>query len=83
MPSLWAHWRVVTAMAGPLSLGVCMAEREFVCVLCGKIFRRVSGDLLLPPDQVCDDCLAEFEPLEESELWEVINRRRQEMAQDG
>lgn len=57
-----------------------MTSRDFECILCGQPFSRVSSDVILPPDQVCDACLAEIGPLEEGELWAAIDRRRQELA---
>lgn len=46
-----------------------MAGRDFECLLCGKPFSRVCGDLILPEYQVCDECLAGLGYLEYKELW--------------
>jgi 5-methylcytosine-specific restriction endonuclease McrA len=58
------------------SLGVCIATRDFECTLCGRPFSRQTGDLILPADEVCDECLAAFGPLDEKDLWATIARRR-------
>ncbi len=58
-----------------LSLGICMATREFKCLLCGRQFTRMSADLILPETTVCDECLAELGSLNEVALREEIDRR--------
>lgn len=67
------------AMNG-LTLGVCMATREFKCLLCGRQFTRMSADLILPETTVCDACLAELGPLDEVALRKEIARRLAERA---
>jgi hypothetical protein len=49
-------------------LGIGMAPREFECMLCQKHYTLLCGDLVLPEYLLCDDCLAELQPLEEDEL---------------
>ncbi len=57
------------------SLGICMTEREFECLLCGRQFTRMSADLILPENRVCDECLAALGPLDEAALRNEITRR--------
>jgi hypothetical protein len=59
-----------------ITLGVCMAVRDFECLLCGKPYSRMSADCIMPSDRVCDECLAELGRLPEKELWETIARRQ-------
>lgn len=61
------------------SLGVCMAPRDFVCPLCGRKFTRVTADLILLEDTVCDSCLAEMGPLNGAARRERINQRLAEL----
>jgi hypothetical protein len=41
-----------------------LAVREFKCSLCQKPFTMLSGDLILPGPNICDDCLREVWELE-------------------
>jgi hypothetical protein len=59
-----------------ITLGVCMAERDFECLLCGKPFSRFCGDLIVPEYQVCDECLAKVNHLHGRELWAYIEENR-------
>ena len=34
-----------------------LAVREFACSLCGRQFTMLSGDLMVPGPNVCDECL--------------------------
>lgn len=45
-----------------ISLGICMAPRDFECPLCGQKFTRVSADCIPLEDTICASCLAELEP---------------------
>ena len=55
--------------------GVCIAERSFECLLCQRQYTRVSGDLILTEDLICNDCLKEFQRLDESELRKQVSDR--------
>lgn len=57
-----------------VSLGVCMAVRDFDCILCQRHFSRMSGDLILPEDLICDECLAELWQLEGDVLREYVSQ---------
>lgn len=57
-----------------VSLGVCMAVRDFDCILCQRHFSRMSADLILLEDQICDECLAELWRLEGDELGKYISQ---------
>lgn len=59
-----------------LSLGICMANRDFDCLLCGKPFSRFCADFIIPEYQVCDECLAEVSHLQGRELWAYIDQNR-------
>jgi hypothetical protein len=41
-----------------------LAVREFECSLCHTPFTMLSGDLILPGPNICDDCLREIWELE-------------------
>jgi hypothetical protein len=59
-----------------VSLGAFLAVRDFECILCGRPFSRMTADLLLPEDQVCDDCLGTLGPLDENDLRAAIAQRQ-------
>jgi hypothetical protein len=58
-----------------------LAEREFDCLLCAHPFSRYCGDLVLPEDQVCDQCLAGLEHLDSRELWAYIDDSRVDLKE--
>ena len=47
---------------------VGLAVREFQCALCQKQFTLLSGDLMFPGPNICDECLGEVWGLEGEEL---------------
>ena len=55
--------------------GVCMTARDFECILCQRHFTRVSGDMILTEDLICDDCLVELYQMEENELRRQVSKR--------
>ena len=57
------------------SFGICMTSRDFVCPLCGQLFTRETPDLVLPEYTVCDECLSEFEALDETTRRAQIEQR--------
>jgi len=50
-----------------------IALREFECMLCQRQFTLLSGDLILPGPDFCDDCLKELWGLESDTLVERIS----------
>ncbi len=61
-------------------LGIGMALREFECMLCQKHYTLLCGDLVLPEYLLCDECLAELQPLEEDELRKHVSQNLSENA---
>jgi hypothetical protein len=57
-----------------VGLGVCMAVRDFDCILCQRHFSRMSADLILLNDLICDECLAELGQLEGDELRKRVSQ---------
>lgn len=57
-----------------VELGICMAARDFDCILCQRHFSRMSADLILPEDLICDECLAELWRLEGDELGKYVSQ---------
>jgi len=57
-----------------VGLGICMAVRDFDCILCQRHFSRMSADLILPEDLICDECLAELWRLEGDELRKYVSQ---------
>jgi hypothetical protein len=55
--------------------GVCLANRSVECILCQQYFTRVSGDLILTEDLICDDCLIELKSLKEGEFRKQVSER--------
>ncbi len=52
-----------------------MAVREFECSLCRQQFTLLSGDLILPEPNICDDCLRVVWELESEALMEHVVER--------
>lgn len=48
--------------------------REFDCTFCGQRFSLLSGDLILPGPELCDDCLREVCALEGEDLEQYVGR---------
>lgn len=52
-----------------MKTGIALAEREFICVLCGSKFTLFSPDaFLLGENLVCEACLEKLRPLGDVEL---------------
>lgn len=58
-----------------LSLGVCMANREFDCILCGRHFSRMTADAIFFVEQICDECLEELWQLNEAARREHVSQQ--------
>lgn len=58
-----------------VSLGAFMAARDLECILCQRHFTRFCADLILPENQVCDECLEELSPLTGDELRQGVSQR--------
>lgn len=43
-----------------LSQGICMTSRNFTCLVCQRLFSRVTQDVIIYDDMICDECLAEL-----------------------
>ena len=52
-----------------------MAVRDFECGLCRRPFSKMTGDLIMPIDSTCDECLAEIARLDGDELAEFVARQ--------
>jgi hypothetical protein len=63
-----------------LSLGIGMANREFVCILCKRNFSRMMGDLIIVEESICDECLEELSQLDEKALRAHVPQR---LAEQG
>ena len=48
--------------------------REFDCTFCGQRFSLLSGDLILPGPELCDDCLREVWALKGEDLEQCVSR---------
>lgn len=57
-----------------LSLGIAMANRNFVCILCKRDFSRVTGDLILAEESICDDCLEELSKMDEKAVRAYLSQ---------
>ncbi|MGD8456525.1 MAG: hypothetical protein PVF83_09085 [Anaerolineales bacterium] len=57
-----------------------MALREFNCTLCPKTFEKMSGDLIIPEPDLCDDCLREVWQMDGDALIAYIAERLPEDA---
>ena len=51
-----------------------MAVREFACSLCQQPFTMLSGDLMLPGPNICDDCVRAVWDLEDEALMKHVAR---------
>lgn len=58
-----------------LSLGVCMANREFDCLLCERHFSRMTADAIFLEEQICDECLKELWQLNKAARRECVSRQ--------
>lgn len=58
-----------------LSSGICMAVRDFDCILCQRHYARMSADAILPVGLICDECLDEFCQLEGNNLRKHVSER--------
>ena len=63
-----------------LNLGIGMANREFVCILCKRNFSRMMGDLIIAEESICDECLEELSQLDEDALRAHVPQR---LAEQG
>jgi hypothetical protein len=64
--------------------GICMANRDFECILCQKQFTRFCGDaFLLSENLICDDCLIEFQQMEEDELRKLSQHLAKSASHSG
>ncbi|MGD8623169.1 MAG: hypothetical protein PVJ34_01415 [Anaerolineae bacterium] len=52
-----------------------MAVRDFECDLCRRPFSKMTGDLIMPIDSTCDECLAEIARLDGDDLAEYVARQ--------
>lgn len=52
-----------------------MALREFVCLVCGQKFKSFTADMILPWDQICDDCMAAVWVYEGQALRQQVSLR--------
>ena len=52
-----------------------MALRTFECTLCEQSFTRMSGDLILPGPEICDDCIRDTWALEGEALQAHVEER--------
>lgn len=59
---------------------VGMVPRDLECFLCGKQFKAVFGDFIIPEDVICETCRAELAPLGDEALREAVTAR---LAQVG
>ena len=66
-----------------LSLGVCLASREFTCPFCGKVFTRTTADLITLEMTLCDDCLAEQKSIDVDDLRAQVQYRLQAQKAPG
>jgi hypothetical protein len=55
--------------------GVGMVERDMECILCGKHFTRLDGDLVIPETVICETCLAEIRELDDEAIAGYVSRR--------
>jgi hypothetical protein len=51
---------------------VGIAVRNFDCDLCRQSFSRQTGDLIIPGDAICDDCITEISRLDGDALTEFV-----------
>ena len=51
-----------------------LAVRAFDCTLCGQRFSLLSGDLILPGPELCDDCLRAVWALEGEDLEQYVGQ---------
>jgi len=58
-----------------MQLGVGIFNREFTCILCNKLYTRLTGDLIVPVDETCDQCLHKLGELCGDDLTAEIARR--------
>ena len=57
-----------------------MALRNFECTLCQRSFTLLSGDLILPGPNICDECLLALWELESDALTKHISACLKENA---
>lgn len=57
------------------SLGVCITNREFTCLLCNRKFTRETADLIQLENTICDACYAELLNLEEPALSRQVSEK--------
>ena len=58
-----------------------MALRDFTCTLCPKTFEKMSGDLIIPQPDLCDDCLKQVWEMDGDALTAYVTERLPEDAQ--
>ena len=58
-----------------ISFGIGMVNREITCILCQKVFTRVSPDVIWVNEMVCDKCMDELSGLDGKELAGEVSRR--------
>lgn len=63
-----------------INLGAVMAVREFECLLCLRKFSQMSGDIIMPEDEICGRCFDKFSQLKESELQKRVTQQLAENA---
>jgi len=51
---------------------VGLAVREFQCALCQQQFTLLSGDLIVPESNICDDCLRVMWAMDDQALAEHV-----------
>ncbi len=57
---------------------VGMGLREFECTLCGNKFEQMSGDLMIPGPEICEECLREVWDMEDTALKQYVSTRLKE-----
>lgn len=57
-----------------------MALRDFNCTLCSETFEKMSGDLIIPEPDLCDDCLREVWEMDGDSLTAYVAERLPEDA---
>ena len=60
--------------------------RDFECSLCDKTFERMSGDLMVPGPEICEDCLQVVWDMDEAAKTQyvtdrLVERQREEIIQ--
>jgi hypothetical protein len=58
-----------------------MALRDFDCILCQSSFEKMSGDLIIPQPDLCDDCLKEVWEMDGDALTAYVAEHLPEDAQ--